>query len=85
MYVSWSGSSAKYAESGKEIPSKKSQQENEFKFKPLGHGLQDFPAILEAVKKSNIKYVIYEKDAWYDADPFAEAKASIDYLKSLGI
>ena len=72
-------------ENGKELPQKKSKEENAFKFMPLGQGLQDFPSIIDAVKKSNVKYVIYEKDAWYDNDPFAQAKESIDYLKSLGI
>ncbi len=68
-------------ENGNEIKKEKSKEENAFRFTPLGQGVQNFPAIVEAVKKSNIQYVIYEKDQWYDADPFAEAKASIDYLK----
>ena len=67
-------------ENGKEIP-KKSKEENEFKFMPLGQGVQDFAPIVEAVKESDIEYVIYEKDQWYDGCPFEHARQSREYLK----
>ena len=60
---------------------KKSKEENGFKFMPLGQGLQDFAPIVDAVLDSNIEYVIYEKDAWYDACPFEQAKQSRVFLK----
>lgn len=73
-------------ENGNEIKTDKNDKEaNEFKFTPLGKGVQDFTSILEAVKNSNIEYVIYEKDSWYDNDPFEEAAISREYLRSLGI
>lgn len=65
---------------GKELP-RKSQEETAFQFRPLGKGVQDFAPIVEEVKKSNIEYVIYEKDAWYDASALEEAKQSRQYLK----
>ncbi|MBO4940425.1 MAG: sugar phosphate isomerase/epimerase [Clostridia bacterium] len=67
-------------ENGKELP-KKSKEENGFRFTPLGQGLQDFAPIVDAVLDSDIEYVIYEKDAWYDACPFEEAKQSREFLK----
>ena len=72
-------------ENGKEISRAESRERNEFKFMPLGKGLQDFAPIVEAVKKSNIQYVIYEKDQWYDGDPFEDARISREYLKTLGL
>ena len=57
---------------------------NTFKFRPVGSGKQNFPAILEASVESGAKYVIVEQDQSYDT-PFLEAaKSSLDYLKSLG-
>ena len=90
FYANAMGGGPVYAlidENGKEIESKKpTQAETGFRFTPLGKGLQDFKSILEAVKDSDIEYVIYEKDAWYDADPFEEALISRQFLKNeLGI
>ena len=54
----------------------------EFKFMPLGQGVQIWEPIVKAVEESNVEYVIYEKDQWYDGDPFDHAKQSRDYLKN---
>lgn len=51
-------------------------------FTPLGEGVVDFPAIMDAIKDSNIEYLVYEKDDWYD-DALEDARISIGYLKSL--
>ena len=59
-----------------------SREDNCFKYMPLGKGVQDFAPIFEAVQNSDIEYVIYEKDDWYDADPFEEARISREYLKN---
>ena len=67
-------------ENGQELP-KKSREDNGFKFMPLGQGLQDFAPIVEAVYDSDIEYVIYEKDAWYDGCPFEQARQSREFLK----
>ena len=86
FYAKQMGGGPVYAlidENGNEIKTEKpSKEDNGFKFTPLGKGLQDFATIIEAVKDSNIEYVIYEKDAWYDADPFEEARISREYLKN---
>jgi sugar phosphate isomerase/epimerase len=69
-------------ENGNEIKKEPSKEENEFKFMPLGQGLQNWAPIVEAVKESDVEYVIYEKDQWYDGDEFEDAKTSRDYLKN---
>lgn len=69
-------------ENGNEIKKEASQAENEFKFMPLGKGIQDWAPIVDAVKESDVEYVIYEKDQWYDGDAFEDAKTSRDYLKN---
>jgi sugar phosphate isomerase/epimerase len=84
FYATEMGGGAVYAlidENGKEIERKKTQAETAFKFMPLGKGVQDFEPIVDEVKKSNISYVIYEKDQWYDGDPFEDARISREFLK----
>ena len=71
--------------SGKENKTQKNQEDNEFRFKHLGGGLQDFEEILSAVKKTNAEYVIVEQDKWYDDDSLELARKSREYLKSLGV
>ena len=55
-----------------------------FEFRPLGKGVQDFPAILSAAKEAGTKWVIVEQDLpSLGLTALACAKASIDYLKTL--
>ena len=56
---------------------------NTFKFRPVGTGKQNFPAILEAAVESGAKYVIVEQDQTYDIPCLEAAKMSREYLKSL--
>lgn len=62
-----------------------SHEDNDFKFKPCGEGVQDFKSILETAEKCGTKYVIVEQDQWYDDEPFDCAKRSREHLASLGI
>ena len=71
-------------ENGNEIK-KGSREENGFKFVPVGSGIQDFPAILEAAEEAGVEYVIVEQDASVDRDPLEAAKMSREYLKTLGL
>ena len=64
------------------IIQKAEKEEVVFQFMPLGQGLQDWAPIVEAVKASDVEYVIYEKDQWYEGNPFDHAKQSRDYLKN---
>lgn len=70
--------------SGKE-GKKPSKEDNGFEFRPVGSGIQNFPAILEAAEKCGVEYVIVEQDQSPDGDSLGDAKKSREYLKSLGI
>ena len=55
-----------------------------FEFRPLGQGVQDFPAILKAAEESGTKWLIVEQDApSMDLTALECIKAGIDYLKTL--
>lgn len=55
-----------------------------FEFRPVGHGRQDFPAILEAAEYAGARWVVVEQDSpCLGKTPMECAKMSIDYLKSL--
>ena len=55
-----------------------------FEFRPLGKGVQNFPAILCAAKEAGTKWVIVEQDSpSMGLEPLACAQISIDYLKTL--
>lgn len=64
---------------------KADKAENGFEFRPVGHGIQDIPAILEAAEKAGAEIVIVEQDMSVDRPAMEAAKMSRDYLKSLGI
>ena len=63
---------------------KKKDTQGKFEFRPLGLGLQNFPAILKAAEDAGTKWVIVEMDSPCLNLSSAEcAKKSIDYLKTL--
>ena len=62
-----------------------SKADNGFEFRPLGMGMMDFPAILEACDRGNIEHVIVEQDESKDRPALEAIKISRDYLKSLGL
>ncbi len=68
---------------GKDNP--KSDSKNDFRFMPVGSGVQDFPAILSAAEEVGIDYVIVEQDQSYETPSLEAARISREYLKSLGI
>ncbi len=70
---------------GKENAPKKSKEDNDFKFKYVGGGLQNFEEILVSAEKAGAEYIIVEQDEWYDDDSLELAKKSREYLMSLGI
>lgn len=61
------------------------KEDNEFRFRPLGQGVQDFPSILKAAEEAGTEYVIVEQDNWYDIPSLEAAKQSREYLRTLGI
>ncbi len=62
-----------------------SSAETTFEFRPVGHGCQDVPAIVEAGLESGAKYFIVEQDMWYDRTPMEAAAMSIESLKKAGL
>lgn len=64
---------------------KGSKEDNGFKFRPVGSGRQDIPAIIEAAEKAGASILIVEQDQWYDGSALEDAKTSREYLKSLGL
>lgn len=55
-----------------------------FEFRPVGHGLQNFPSILDAADAAGATWVVVEQDKpSMDLSPLECAKASIDYLRSI--
>lgn len=60
------------------------KEEGIFEFRPVGFGLQDFPAILKASEDAHASWVVVEQDMpSLDKTPMECAQMSIEYLKSL--
>jgi len=56
----------------------------EFEFRPVGHGLQNFPEILKASEEAGAKWVVVEQDRpSMDKTSMECAELSIQYLKNL--
>ncbi len=58
---------------------------NDFRFQPLGMGVQDIPAILAAAEDAGADIVVVEQDDSPDRPPLEAARLSREYLKSLGL
>ena len=64
-------------------PIKTTREDNNFEFRPLGQGRQNFEAILKACEECGTEYVIVEQDKVYAGMTELEAaKLSRDYLKN---
>ena len=64
-------------------PIKTTREDNNFEFRPLGQGRQNFEAILKACEECGTEYVIVEQDKVYGGMTELEAaKLSRDYLKN---
>lgn len=63
----------------------KKDTRGKFEFRPLGHGLQDMPAILKAAKEAGAQWVVVEQDEpSLGKTPLECAAMSMDYLRSQG-
>jgi len=60
------------------------KEEKAFEFRPVGSGVQNFPAILEACENNGAEYVVVEQDKSYGMTSLESAQKSREYLKSLG-
>ena len=52
-----------------------------FEFRPVGHGLQDIPAIVTAAEESGAQWLIVEQDRSEVRPPLEAVEMSIKYLK----
>ncbi len=55
-----------------------------FEFRPVGHGDQDFPPILEASVEAGAQWVVVEQDQSNGRTPMEAITLSREYLKSQG-
>jgi len=63
---------------------KKAAENQEFELRPVGSGVQDFPAILKAAEEAGAQWVIVEQDRpALGKTPLECAKMSIEYLKTI--
>lgn len=61
------------------------ENQEEFGFRPVGHGVQDMPAILDACISAGAEWVVVEQDRPGPGQtPLASAAMSREYLKTLG-
>ena len=62
----------------------KTEESTQFELRPVGSGVQDFPAILEASKEVGAKWVVVEQDSpSMGKTPLECAEMSINYLKKI--
>ena len=67
------------------IKSDKPKKPSNFEFRPVGSGLQNFPAILEAAEKAGAEWVVVEQDnPSMGLTPMECIAKSRAYLKSIG-
>ncbi|MBE6542448.1 MAG: sugar phosphate isomerase/epimerase [Ruminococcaceae bacterium] len=61
------------------------EESSTFEFRPVGHGMQDIPAILDASVKAGAQWVVVEQDEpSMGLSRMDSIKTSRDYLKTLG-
>ena len=62
----------------------KKKSNTAFEFRPLGHGIQDIPAIIAASKAAGSKWLVVEQDnPSMGKTAFESVQMSMDYLNSL--
>jgi sugar phosphate isomerase/epimerase len=66
------------------IETAEKKAEGHFEFRPVGHGLQDFPPILAASVDAGASWVVVEQDESVGRTPLEAVAMSRQYLKSLG-
>ena len=62
----------------------KSRDEMGFRFRPVGSGMQDIPAIIDTAIKGGAELFIVEQDQSYEQDSLDAARESREYLRSIG-
>lgn len=70
-------------ENGNEVQ-KSTRELNNFCLKPLGLGMQDFPAIIKAAEETGAEEICVEQDEWPEHTALEAARLSREYLRSIG-
>ena len=66
------------------IDENEKKENTAFEFRPVGYGIQDIPAIIEAAKAAGSKWLVVEQDQpSMGKTPIECAETSMEYLKSL--
>jgi sugar phosphate isomerase/epimerase len=66
------------------IEEKRAARKSSFEFRPIGYGLQDIPAILEATVDNGALWIVIEQDSSVGRPPLEAVQMSLRYLRSLG-
>jgi len=70
---------------GIDVEADAEEEEDTFSFMPVGHGVQDMPAILAACEDAGAQWVVVEQDSpAKDNTPVNSVTLSREYLKTLG-
>lgn len=64
---------------------KKEASAGVFEFRPVGHGMQDMPAITAAAVESGAEYFVVEQDSSVGCPPMEAVRMSREYLRTLGL
>ncbi len=59
------------------------RKKTHFEFRPIGHGVQDIPAIIRAAEDAGAEWLIVEQDEAHGRPTLEAARMSIEYLRSL--
>lgn len=62
----------------------KKAETGKFEFRPVGHGMQDIPPVLEAAVQAGAAWVVVEQDEAYARPRLEAVTMSREYLKTLG-
>jgi len=64
---------------------REARQSGHFEFRPVGHGLQDMPAIVAAAAESGADWVVVEQDSSVGRTPMEAVEMSRRFLAGLGL
>lgn len=61
----------------------KKDENGQFAFRPVGHGVQNMPGIIDAAIRSGANWVVVEQDQSLERPAMEAAKMSIDFVRAL--
>ena len=67
------------------IENKAPKRPGNFEFRPVGSGIQNFPAIIDAARDAGAEWLVVEQDvATMGLTPLQSIEKSREYLRSIG-